>query len=173
MQRGGAVNATCQLPGCVRLPNLRMVNGRYRVSAAAALTVGMPLAEDTSIPVRVAFVPLSPGRDTEATKDGLSMADVRASSSVIGNQIFFSDAVSVGRYQRIMYPQPPFDAFFPPVFATVVVPPTPTPEVFSDAFKRGAREGLRDATGLTQAPAVRRGWGWAGGRGQRGAGGRR
>ncbi len=156
LQRGGAVNATCQLPGCVRLPNLRMVNGRYRVSAAAALTVGMPLAEDTSIPVRVAFVPLSPGRDTEATKDGLSMADVRASSSVIGNQIFFSDAVSVGRYQRIMYPQPPFDAFFPPVFATVVVPPTPTPEVFIDDFKLGETEVLDDETGLTRTTTITR-----------------
>lgn len=156
LQRGELVTGTCQLPGCVRLPDLRLVNGRYRVTHAASLAVGMPLPEDTSIPVRVAFVPLTPDSNEESSLQSLPLDDVRTSSSFIRDQISFSDALSIGRYRRILLPQAPFDAFFPPISQALTVERTARPEILLDDFKLGETEVLDDDTGLTRTTTIRR-----------------
>ncbi len=56
-----APGVTCRPPLCVQLPELVAAEGKYRVTAAASTAVGFPLAEGTSLPVRVAFVPLVAG----------------------------------------------------------------------------------------------------------------
>jgi hypothetical protein len=133
-----APGVTCRPPLCVQLPELVSAEGKYRVTAAASTAVGFPLAEGTSIPVRVAFVPLVEGLENEATTFGLPADALFTSSRVIRKakerpeEVSYVDAVSVGRYVRIAYPEPPFDAWFPPVLSQLSVSDT-----FLDDFVLG------------------------------------
>jgi hypothetical protein len=139
-QPGAPVDRRCNLAeDCVRLPELVEVQGQYRATPAAAKVVGMELPEETSIPVRVAFVPFAPEEEVEAYPHGLPVDDLRFTSRLIQKakggpaEVSFLDAVSVGRYQRVLYPQPPFDAFFPPAFRSLAVS-----EAMIDDFVLGA-----------------------------------
>jgi hypothetical protein len=122
----GTVSGTsaCKPPLCVPLQELVATEGRYLVSHDASAFVGRPLAEGTSIPVRVTLVPLIGSTLTEAVSLGIPAVDVLTSSLAVVQAgttdeppvIKYADAVSVGRYLRIAYPEPPYDQFFPPVF---------------------------------------------------------
>jgi hypothetical protein len=127
VEQPGAPVHPCRLPGCVRLPDLVTIDGQYQVTEAASTIMGMPLRDFTSIPVRVDLVPLAPEADVEATSVGLPLQDIRLASQripksgTLAAHLSFFDAISVGRYTRIAYPEPPFDAFFPPVFTPLEV----------------------------------------------------
>ena len=122
----GAVLGTssCKPPLCVPLQELVATQGKYLVSHAAAVFVGLPLDEGTSIPVRVTLVPLVDGTLQEAVTAGIPAVDVLTSSLAVvppGTTgvpavVQYVDAVPVGRYLRIAYPEPPYDQYFPPVF---------------------------------------------------------
>lgn len=127
VQPGAPVIRECRLPGCIQLPELVTVEGKYLVTAAAAVAAGMPLPDKTSIPVRVSFVPFAPDADVEALSNGLPLDELHMSSRLIRKakgqptEVSFLDAISVGRYLRIESPEPPFDAFFPPAFKPIVI----------------------------------------------------
>ena len=122
-----APGVTCRPPLCVQLPELVAAEGKYRVTAAASKRVGFPLPEGTSVPVRVAFVPLVEGMEDETSAFGLPADALFTSSRVISKgkekplEVSYTDAVSVGRYVRIAYPEPPYDAWFPPVMTQLSV----------------------------------------------------
>jgi hypothetical protein len=121
-----STNTACRPPLCVPLQELVHVVGRYLVTSAASADVGLPLEEGTSIPVRVTLVPLVDGTTDEAASVGIPAVDVLTSSlaavqpGITGPPVIqYSDAVSVGRYLRVAYPEPPYDQFFPPAFTTL------------------------------------------------------
>jgi hypothetical protein len=109
------VSTSCVAPKCLVLGGLSAMFGAYQVHDDASAYVGYPLANLTSVPVRVEYEPT--GNDQEDTFPSLPL-DVLFDSSrlVIGDplKVRHTRAVPFGRYTRILYPQPPFDAYFPP-----------------------------------------------------------
>jgi hypothetical protein len=153
-----APGVTCRPPLCVQLPALVSAEGKYRVTTEVSTRVGFPLPEGTSLPVRVAFVPLVEGMQDETSTFGLPADPLFTSSRVIVRakesppEVSYVDAVSVGRYVRIAYPEPPYDAFFPPAISQISVRDT-----FLDDFVLGdPKTPLDDATGDTRRATVRR-----------------
>lgn len=153
-----APGVTCRPPLCVQLPQLVAAEGKYRVTMAASKVVGFPLAEGTSLPVRVAFVPLVEGMVDETSTFGLPADALFISSRVISKgkekpeEVSYVDAVSVGRYVRIAYPEPPYDAWFPPVASQLSVS-----DAFLDDFVLGdLKTPLDDETGDSRRATVTR-----------------
>ncbi len=123
---GAPFDRGCSLstaPPCKRLPSLVPVSAQYTTTRDAASPLGVGVADGTSIPVRATYVPLAADADVEAFGTGIPLQNLvfasRASPAPVGTAI--SDAIGIGRYQRVAYPEPPFDAFFPPVFTPLVV----------------------------------------------------
>jgi len=112
--------ATCRpAQRCLTLPGLAAVNGSYNVRRADTAVVGFPLATElTSIPVRVTYEPI--GNAQQATFPRLPLGLLFGSSQLVGatadtpGSAQFLRAVPFGRYRRILTPQPPYDAYFPP-----------------------------------------------------------
>ena len=162
----GTVSGTsaCKPPLCVPLQELVAAEGRYLVSHAAAVAVGRPLDEGTSLPVRVTFVPLVGSTLQEAASVGIPAVDVLTSSLAVVQAetagappvIKYADAVSVGRYLRIAYPQPPYDQYFPPVFTSLSVSVGALPDDFFLGFGVDAKTPLDDETGDTRRATVTR-----------------
>jgi hypothetical protein len=153
-----APGITCRPPTCVQLPELVAAEGKYRVTAATSALVGHPLPEGTSLPVRVAFVPLVEGMDEETTAFGLPADGLVTSSRVIvkgkekPQEVSYIDAVSVGKYLRVAYPEPPYDEWFPPVIA-----PLSVSEAFLDDFLLGGpKTPLDDEKGDSRRATVTR-----------------
>lgn len=131
-------NPNCIPPQCVSLPDLVAAEGKYRVTSAASRAVGLPLPEGTSLPVRVSFFPLLEGTQDEAVPLGIPADALLTSSRLIRSakeqplEVSYIDAVSVGRYLRVAYPEAPYDAYFPPAFTQLSVS-----ESFLDEFVLG------------------------------------
>lgn len=129
-QTGAPVNAKCALPDCVQLPALVAVGGAYRVTSSAAAQVGSTVSYGASIPLRVELVPLVTGTTTTALDAGLPLASLRASSRLVRSakdrplEASYTAAIPVGDYQRVLYPEAPFDTLFPPVFTSFTVADT-------------------------------------------------
>ncbi len=104
---------TCRAPQCLPLSRLVAATGAYKPTKEVAETLGYPVVEKTSIPARVVYEPLS--NDERDTFPMLPL-DFLFASSRIGRDgaAQFSRAIPSGRYRRVFYPEPPFDAFFPP-----------------------------------------------------------
>jgi hypothetical protein len=157
-QPGVPIDPKCPLPDCVALPDFVTAEGKYRVTAAASVAVRAPLPNLTSIPVRVEFEPLAARTTTEASSLGLPLEAVRTLSRYIKKkasapfEISYLDAVSVGNYLRIVYPQPPFDAYFPPVFSKLSV----TESFFDDVILGEGDTLLDDETGATRTTSITR-----------------
>jgi hypothetical protein len=162
----GTVSSTlaCKPPLCVPLQELVATEGKYIVSQPAAGFVGLPLDEGTSIPVRVTLVPLVDGTLQEAASVGIPAVDVITSSLAVVQTgmpgappvIMYADAVSVGRYLRIAYPEPPFDQYFPPVFSVLNASVgAPTDDFFLGAGV-DAKTPLDDESGDTRRATVTR-----------------
>ncbi len=121
----GAVVDRCSLSNpipCKRLPSLVSVTGKYTTTRAAALQLGIDVPSGTSIPIRASFVPLAADADVEVYGTGIPVQDSIVASQLLARSVVaFSEAVAIGRYHRIAYPEPPFDAFFPPVFTPLVI----------------------------------------------------
>jgi hypothetical protein len=156
--------SACKPPLCVPLQELVAAQGRYIVSHAAAAAVGLPLDEGTSLPVRVTFVPLVGSTLEEAASVGIPAVDVLTSSLAVVQAgtagappvIKYADAVSVGRYLRIEYPQPPYDQYFPPAFSPLSVSVGASPDDFFLGFGADAKTPLDDETGDTRRATVSR-----------------
>jgi hypothetical protein len=157
--------SACKPPLCVPLQELVATEGRYLVSHDASAFVGRPLVEGTSIPVRVTLVPLIGSTLTEAVSVGIPAVDVLTSSLAVVQAgttdkppvIKYADAVSVGRYLRIAYPEPPYDQFFPPVFTPLSAS---VGGLLTDDFILGAgvdaKSPLDDESGDTRRATVTR-----------------
>lgn len=158
-------NTACKPPLCVPLQELVQAEGRYLVTKQAAVAVGLPLPESTSIPVRVTLVPLADGTLDEAATVGIPAADVLTSSLAVVPQgttgvppeIKYADAVPVGRYLRIAYPEPPYDRFFPPAFTTLSENfPSFNDVFFLGVLRETGKTPLDDETGDTRKATVTR-----------------
>lgn len=103
----------CEPPSCLQLGQLVSASAAYRVTGDASGAVGYPLADGTSIPVRVIYEPL--GNEQQDAFPALPLDRLFASSRIgRGGEVELFRALPAGRYRRVFYPQPPFDAFFPP-----------------------------------------------------------
>jgi hypothetical protein len=156
-QSGVTPLGTCIPPTCVRLPELVAVEGKYKVKSAAATAVGLPLPDDTSLPVRVSFFPLVEGTQNEAVPLGIPADAVLMASRMVRKgkeqplEATYIDAVSVGRYLRVAYPEPPYDAYFPPAFTQI-----PVSDALSDNFVLGDPTQLDDETGDSRLATLSR-----------------
>lgn len=122
----------CAPPGCLSLPSLANAVGGYVVRREAADAVGKPLPDGFSLPVRVTFIPLS-APATEARALGLPTQLTFASSARLGKSVVYQEPLPSGSYLRLSYPEPPYDAYFPPAIDEVAVAGD-----FTDDFALGA-----------------------------------
>lgn len=151
-------NSRCIPPTCIALPELVQAAGKYRVTSATSEAVGYSLPDRTSLPVRVTFYPLLEGTSDEAVPLGIPADAVLTASRLIREgkeqplEAKYIDTVSVGRFLRVSYPEPPFDAFFPPSFTQLGVS-----EPFFDEFLLGdAKTPLDDEKGDSRRANISR-----------------
>ncbi|MBX3185407.1 MAG: hypothetical protein KF819_00265 [Labilithrix sp.] len=153
-------------PPCIQLPPLALTEGKYRVTSKAAADVGFPLVLDdgTSLPVRVTDIRLEGDGADFAIDGGLPVDPLFAKSRRLRQsregpfEVFHQNVVPVGRYLRVLDPEPPYDAYFPPVAREIAVA-----EPLADDFVLGAAETpLDDESGDTRRTLVRRTGGLAG-----------
>jgi len=145
---GVQTSRACAPPLCVQLPLLVVGEGRYRVTSQAARDVGFPteIPDGTSLPVRVTFERLLEGTDTLALLSGLPIDPAFTSSRLVRKstaaptEVLYTQAVSLGRYARVLAPEPPYDAYFPPIVSTL-----PVTEPFIDDVTLGADKTTLDA----------------------------
>jgi hypothetical protein len=107
--------ARCKSPTCISLPLLTVATGDYRVAAAESLRVRYPLPDGTPIPARVELELL--GNAQAATFPQLPIPNSFLFPIVpnSGDPISFVGVVpTYTSYQRVFYPEPPFDELFPP-----------------------------------------------------------
>lgn len=115
--------SSLQTPPCIQVGGISSVQGEYKVTRQASIDVGhpFPLPENTSIPVRVVYEPK--GNVQRPEFEPTLPLDLLFDSSVIFDDPARDDdrpvpkharTLPFGTYLRVMYPQPPFDEFFPP-----------------------------------------------------------
>lgn len=143
----------CSPPECLLLPIVADVRGRYVVTPGAASTLGRSLGGvDVAIPVNASFVTIgqeqTSGLLPDLPLDEVFAFPIRQSDQATG--IVFSRALALGRYRRVMYPQPPFDAFFPPIEGEITVRGP-----LEDFFTLNVAD-LDDATGIARHVIVDR-----------------
>lgn len=154
---GAALDRNCSLSTsvpCKRLPSLVQVTGRYTTTMAAAKGLGLKVPEGTSIPIRATFVPLAAEADVAVFGTGVPVQDlVFSSEPIVKESIAIRQGLAIGRYQRIAYPAPPFDAFFPPVFTPLVIN-----DALDDFVSLGQEKGvaLDDPMGTTRQSTITR-----------------
>lgn len=134
----------CRPPLCLPLAGIVGASGAYRVTRDVSSAVGYPLEQGASIPVRVVYEPI--GNEYQETFPTLPLDVAFASSRLGKNGVEFSRAIPAGRYRRAFYPQPPFDAFFPP---TVSQAHAITSDFFVDVFFLGDTAKLDDVESRT------------------------
>jgi hypothetical protein len=153
------VKAPCRgtplAPICVSLPNLTTMTSYYRVLAKAATDVGFPLAlgPETSIPVRVVYDLVGTAEPQIVDVDPLPLDVFFALPRRVGDELQNVRALPYGRFRREVYPQPPWDGWFPPN-AKVFDVKTPT---FVDDFRLGSiQQPLDDVSGASRTATVTR-----------------
>ena len=110
---GSGVVQRCAPPRCLSLGPLVGATGSYLVTAEVSELVGYPLAQGSSIPVRVRYEPI--GNTQSESFPPLPLDALFASSRLNADGAAeVSRPIPSARYLRVFYPQPPFDAFFPP-----------------------------------------------------------
>lgn len=147
---------------CVLAPKMVAVEGTYRATEAVASVLGATLGGRPSIPVRVRYVPLTPDSGDEALNAGLPLAAIFTSTRLIVQAdslpplLQYRDTVSVGRQLRIAYPEPPFDAFFPPVFTPFTVSNGVLDDVLLGLDTEQQTTPLDDQTGRSREVSIKR-----------------
>lgn len=99
--------------GCVALGGMSFVSSQYRVTESQSKRVGFPLTNNQLIPARVEFEPIA-SLDSPDFSAGLPIESLFVSPRVGSDGASTSAAFPSGVYRRILYPEPPFDALFPP-----------------------------------------------------------
>lgn len=114
----------CSPPSCLALPLLTRTTGSYSVLRKASEEVGYPLPDPPpdllSLPVRVLFVPLA-ASGIEALAAGFPEPVRFTASELSGKTIAYHAPLPAGDYLRLSYPEPPFDAYFPPMVDEVTI----------------------------------------------------
>lgn len=148
----------CVPPRCVQLPTLYQGVGHYRVSTQAASDVGFPqfVPDGSPIPYRVTFDRLFGASSTNVSSLGLPIDIVYATARVVRTpasvDVTYSSAVAAGRYRRVATPEPPYDAYFPPIETTL-----PVDNSFLDEITLGdTKSPLDDPTGEFRTATLKR-----------------
>jgi hypothetical protein len=109
---GSGTNKRCKPPLCLPL-SVAATLGRYIVTAGASHEVGYPLTDGTRLPVRVVYE-----STLQRELPALPLDDLFATSTVEtafgAPEEIAQRLVPFGSYRRVFYPEPPFDAYFPP-----------------------------------------------------------
>lgn len=142
---GAGSNASC-FPPCLQLPQLGQVDGVYEVTRAVAAQTAYPLdlADGTSIPVRAVYTPLGPNVNDPPLALPLDPIEAVTRRSIDENTnaevVRYSRPLPVGRYRRTLFPEPPFDGYFPPRDEIVTI----SAGAQRDAFRLGQTAPLDD-----------------------------
>jgi len=151
-------SSPCPVTSCLPLPNVGDASGTYTVTPDAAVLVGIATSALTSFPVRAVFTPLLGTTDTWASDQGLPMDTLFSASRLVPvdtsdtPELLYRTSLPSARYQRALYPEPPYDEALPPVLNTVRVGTQ-----FTDSFMLGGSgTQLDDPTGDTRTATVSR-----------------
>jgi hypothetical protein len=151
-------SSPCPVTSCLPLPNVGDASGTYTVTPEAAAIVGVVMSEQTSFPVRAVFTPLLGTTDSWAAEEGLPMGTLFSASRLVPvdtsdtPELLYRTSLPSARYQRVLYPEPPYDEALPPVLNTVRVGTQ-----FTDSFMLGGSgTQLDDPTGDTRTATVLR-----------------
>lgn len=109
----GTAFTNCKGPQCVSVGGMTLMSSLYRVTASQSARVGYPLKDRQAIPARVELEPVA-ATGTPDFPAGLPIESRFVASRLQGNQPETSTALPSGIYHRVLYPEPPFDALFPP-----------------------------------------------------------
>jgi hypothetical protein len=116
---------SCTNEKCAELGGMTLVTSVYRVEASQSKRVNFPLLDRQLIPARVEYTPLANLRAANAVQPDFPPnlpVETRFATPVLGVEgAETSTALPSGVYRRILYPEPPYDALFPPR-TTVVLP---------------------------------------------------
>jgi hypothetical protein len=139
------VVSRCIAPKCLELDGLSTVVASYAVTKQGSKDAGQPLNDGQKIPATVVYQPTGIDQappDTFPAPNLLFAAPLNNAGDSLG--IHTSRVMPYGTYRRILYPQAPFDAFFPPSTfegLTIGAPNT------IDAFTLGATTDGPDSQG--------------------------
>ncbi|MCL2725003.1 MAG: carboxypeptidase-like regulatory domain-containing protein [Polyangiaceae bacterium] len=152
--------STCPVTSCLPLPNFGDASGSYTVTSDAAAIVGVALSASTSFPVRAVYTPLFGADDARASDLGLPLDSIVSTSRLVPVDgatpaLLYQTSLPSASYQRVLYPEAPYNEDFPPVFNTVRFGTQ-----FPDAFTLGAPlesfTQLDDPTGNTRTATISR-----------------
>ena len=124
-------NPQCTPPTCLQTDGDAFLSGRYvarldatnLVKATLDTATAAPIAAvtgDQPIPVRAMFFPT--GNAQQATFPVLPVGAIVATSGTdpgLGSALDYGRTLLAGAYTRELYPQPPFDAIYPPVTSSI------------------------------------------------------
>ena len=119
-QTEGTTARRCTPPQCLELGGLTAVTGRYIVTRVSSVAVGYPLPDRSVIPVRAVFEPIGAPEAADPFGAALPLDRLFGGARLVTDdetgQLVpaYSRAMPSARYRRILYPEPPFDAYFPP-----------------------------------------------------------
>lgn len=149
------VTARCAPPSCLPI-DPREARGRYQFTGdeLTERITGLAVRGLVSVPVRVTFLPLlGTTGQVEASPLGLPVEPTFVSSAFESTtpdsdpQLVYARPIAPGRYLRLVYPEPPFDAYLPPI---VSVPTRYAEDLFVD------RSSFDDPEGTSRVALVRR-----------------
>ncbi len=130
---------SCSAPTCLPLRALVSSQGTYILKPDAAAALGLVATSDFSVPLDVTFVHAN-DPNSELPLAELPLGSLSASSVRTPTGILYDRVLPSGSYTRYAYPQPPWDAWIPPIVGPFTVGVVDFPEPF-DATK------LDDPTG--------------------------
>jgi hypothetical protein len=103
---------------CAELGGMTLVTSVYRVAASQSKRVNFPLKDGQLIPARVEYDPIANLASASAAQPDFPSnlpVETRFATPVLGVEgAETSTALPSGIYRRILYPEPPYDALFPP-----------------------------------------------------------
>lgn len=111
----GSFLTKCFGATCAELNGLAFVQSEYHVARSQSVRVGYPLGDGQLVPARVEYVPIASSVETPAFVSGLPLGPRFGAPILTKTGAVTTASVPGGRYRRVMYPLPPFDALFPPI----------------------------------------------------------
>lgn len=117
-RRASATTPTTCTKDCAELGGMTLVTSQYRVEASQSKRVNFPLKDRQLIPARVEFEPIANLVQPSAVQPDFAPnlpLERRFVAPLLGLEgAEASTALPSGYYRRTLYPEPPYDALFPP-----------------------------------------------------------
>lgn len=117
-RRNSATSPTFCTKDCAELGGMTLVTSQYRVDASQSKRVNFPLKDRQLIPAHVELEPVANVVQPSAVQPDFPIGlplQRRFAAPLLGREgAETSTALPSGFYRRTLYPEPPYDALFPP-----------------------------------------------------------